>query len=239
MRRIQTLFAAFALVAIAACDETPVSKKDQDSKPAAESKPAVSADPAFAAIENFISGAKIDVKKTGWRTALPKPEKVTSWDAKKTYTWTLETNKGTMKFKFYPDGAPMHVTNFVYLTKLGYFDGLGFHRVVKKFMAQGGCPTGSGSGTPGYRYETETTPKYTHSKRGILSTARTNMRDTDGSQFFIMFEKKDFLDNQYSVFGECVDGLAVLDAIEAAGKDRDPAPPSETLTITKATVAVE
>jgi cyclophilin family peptidyl-prolyl cis-trans isomerase len=144
-----------------------------------------------------------------------------------------------MKFKFYPEAAPMHVTNFVYLTKLGYFDGLGFHRVIKGFMAQGGCPTGTGSGTPGYRYETETSPKYTHSKRGILSTARTNMRDTDGSQFFIMFAKKDFLDNQYSVFGECIDGLAVLDAFEAVGKERDPAPPSEPLTITKATVAVE
>jgi peptidyl-prolyl cis-trans isomerase B (cyclophilin B) len=237
---LKILVAAIAFVAVAACDEkplnTPAPSEPQDSKPAPkDQKPASQpSDPALAAIDKFIADKKIDTTSSGWRTKLPKPDKVTTWDAKKTYYWSLETNKGTMKFKFYTE-APMHVTSFAYLTKLGYFDGLSFHRVINGFMAQGGCPLGTGTGSPGYRYDHENS-KYRHDKRGQLSTANAGP-GTDGSQFFITFLATPHLDGRHALFGEIVDGSDVLGKLEAAGSPSGKT--KEPLTITKATVSVE
>src|SRR5262245_8711941 len=96
-------------------------------------------DPAIQQIDQQIAKANVDKSNANWRTSLPKPEKVT-FDAKHKYYAMMETNKGMVKIEFLPDVAPMHVTNFIYLSKLGFYDGLTFHRVITGFMAQGGCP---------------------------------------------------------------------------------------------------
>ena len=101
-------------------------------------------------IDQFIAGAKIDRKAAGWKTRLPKPPQAT-FDETHTYYARMVTNKGPVLIKFLPGVAPMHVTNFVYLTKLGFYDDMAFHRVITNFMAQGGCPVGNGTGGPGYR----------------------------------------------------------------------------------------
>ncbi len=88
---------------------------------------------------------------------MPKPEKV-SFDPKHTYYWVLDTNKGQMEIKLFPKVAPMHVTSTIYLTRMGFYDGVVFHRVIQGFMAQGGDPTGTGSGGPGYKYDGEFAP---------------------------------------------------------------------------------
>jgi peptidylprolyl isomerase/peptidyl-prolyl cis-trans isomerase B (cyclophilin B) len=126
------------------------------------------------------------------------------------------------------------VTSFIYLARLGFYDGLKFHRVIKGFMAQGGDPIGNGTGNPGYQYATEVSPNAKHDKVGVLSTANAGP-DTDGSQFFIMFAPSKRLDGQYSVFGQVVVGLDVVTAIEDAGNPGD-GPPLKPLTITSVTI---
>jgi peptidyl-prolyl cis-trans isomerase B (cyclophilin B) len=193
-------------------------------------------DPAIKAIDAQIAGAKIDKKVAGWKTRLPKPT-VAKFSKGKRYLWKLETNKGTMVFEFKPDVAPMHVTSFIYLTRMGYFDGLKFHRVIKGFMAQGGDPLGTGTGGPGYQYDGEVSPTVKHDKAGVLSTANAGP-NTDGSQFFIMFRGYPSLDMKYSIFGSLVEGTETLNAFQAAANPGD-GPPVEPLTITKATVDVK
>jgi peptidyl-prolyl cis-trans isomerase B (cyclophilin B) len=193
-------------------------------------------DAAIKAIDAQIAAAKIDKKVAGWKTKLPKPTAVKFVTGHK-YLWHMVTNKGTMVFEFRPDVAPMHVTNFIYLTRMGYFDGLRFHRVIKGFMAQGGDPLGTGTGGPGYEYAGEASPALKHDKPGVLSTANAGP-NTDGSQFFIMFKAYPSLDMNYSIFGGLVEGQEVLNAFQAAANPGD-GPPTEALTITKATVEVK
>jgi len=215
---------------------------------APEKSDAAAPDAAIAAIRDFIAkesagdSPRIDKKKDGWRTRLPKFPTI-AFTAGKTYSWNLETNKGRMKVRFHPDIAPNHVTNFIYLSELGYFDGLIFHRVIRGFMAQGGCPLGSGRGNPGYSFPGEFPKengvlKAKHDKPGILSTANAGP-GTDGSQFFLTFVPRPQLDGGYTVFGEVVEGMETLRAIEACGAERDPGTPTERLTIQKATITVE
>ena len=178
---------------------------------------------------------KIDKAKAGWRLALPKPEKQT-FDAKKSYFWNLKTNKGAIKIKLMPDVAPMHVTSTIYLTKLGFYDGLTFHRVIPGFMAQGGDPTGTGSSGPGYKYSGEFAPTAKHVKRGTLSMAHAGP-GTDGSQFFLTFGPTPHLDQKHTVFGVMSEGEAALSALEKCGSQGGKT--SERLTIDEATVTIE
>jgi cyclophilin family peptidyl-prolyl cis-trans isomerase len=212
----------------------------EDKKPAAAAAPKkeakMSTDPAVAEMDKFIADQKIDKTKSGWKTSLPKPPKVTAFTPGKKYLWVLETNKGTMKITLKPDVAPMHVSSTIYLTRLGFYDGLTFHRVIPKFMAQGGDPLGLGTGGPGYRYDGEFAPTAKHDKRGILSMAHAGP-GTDGSQFFITFGPTAHLDQRHTVFGEVTDGIEVLDKLEAAGSPSGAT--SEPLTITKATIVVQ
>jgi len=110
----------------------------------------------------------------------------------------------------------MHVTSFAYLIKVGFFDGLTFHRVITGFMAQGGCPLGSGSGGPGYQFDGEYSPAVKHNRGGLLSMANAGP-GTDGSQFFLTFVPTPWLDGKHTIFGEVVEGMDVVKALEAVG----------------------
>ncbi len=127
----------------------------------------------------------------------------------------IKTALGDMVVRFHPDVAPGHVKNFCDLALKGYYNGVIFHRVIKGFMIQGGCPQGTGTGGPGYTIKAEFSKKLHH--KGVLSMARTSDPNSAGSQFFIVHsDHADFLDNQYTVFGQLVEGMAVLDKIATA-----------------------
>jgi len=137
-------------------------------------------------------------------------------------TITME-NGDIMKAELYPEIAPNTVNNFISLVKKGYYDGLIFHRVIRGFMIQGGCPQGTGMGGPGYHIKGEfsyngftNTLKHTP---GVLSMARTMMPDTAGSQFFLMHETSPHLDGQYAAFGKVIDGLEIVDKIACVKTD--------------------
>jgi peptidyl-prolyl cis-trans isomerase B (cyclophilin B) len=130
----------------------------------------------------------------------------------------ISTSKGDLTLEFWPDVAPGHVENFKKLAKQGFYDGTAFHRIIKGFMIQGGCPNTKsggkgmpGTGGPGYQIKAEFNTK-THS-RGVLSMARSSSPDSAGSQFFICHGDAKFLDRQYTAFGQLVKGDEVLEAI--------------------------
>lgn len=124
----------------------------------------------------------------------------------------FDTDRGLIKVELLADKAPLTVANFVNLAKRGFYDGLSFHRVIADFMVQGGCPQGTGTGGPGYRFEDETDNGVAH-ERGVLSMANAGP-GTNGSQFFITHIKTDWLDGKHTVFGRVVDGIEVVDAIK-------------------------
>jgi len=204
-------------------------------KHAAAAPAAATVDAVVKSIDAQIAKLEVNKKDAAWRTKLKLPT-VAKFDPAKSYFARMVTNKGTMLIKFKPDVAPMHVTNFIYLARMGYFDGLRFHRVIKGFMAQGGDPLGNGTGGPGYQFNGEFSPKALHNAPGVLSTANAGP-GTDGSQFFIMFRAYPSLDGKYSIFGQVEEGLETLRAIEAAGNPGD-GPPLEPLSITKVTIEV-
>ena len=158
----------------------------------------------------------IDTTAQGWRTKLPMP-KVVEFDKDHDYFVRMETNKGPILIKFLPDVAPMHVTAFMYLTKLGFYDGLNFHRVITGFMAQGGDPLGNGRGGPGYGFGGEFDPGVKHNRPGLLSMANTGQPNSDGSQFFLTFVPTPWLDGKHTIFGEVVEGMDTVKALEAVG----------------------
>lgn len=113
----------------------------------------------------------------------------------------IKTSKGDIHLKLFPNEAPLTVLNFVNLSKRGFYDNLTFHRVIPNFMIQGGCPLGTGTGGPGYRFKDEFSPELRHNKPGILSMANAGP-NTNGSQFFITHVPTPHLDDRHSVFGE-------------------------------------
>ena len=124
---------------------------------------------------------------------------------------TLNTDRGPIRTELYPEKAPLTVANFVNLAKRGFYDGLKFHRVIPDFMVQGGCPQGSGTGGPGYKFEDETTNGVRH-ERGVLSMANAGP-NTNGSQFFITHVATPWLDGKHTVFGKVVDGMEQVDKV--------------------------
>ncbi len=202
---------------------------------AEEKKPMASTDPAIVAIDKQIADLKIDKSNAGWKQRLSKPTPV-SFTAGKKYFWVLDTTKGPIEVRLLADTAPMHVTSTIYLTNLGFYDGLSFHRVIPGFMAQGGDPAGNGTGGPGYQYAGEFTGGAKHDKPGILSMANAGP-GTDGSQFFLTFVPTGFLDGKHTVFGETVKGMDTLKALEGAGSESGKT--KEKLEIKKATIRVE
>jgi len=127
---------------------------------------------------------------------------------------TFETSKGNIRTKLFPDLVPLTVVNFVNLVQRGYYDGLKFHRVIADFMIQGGCPLGTGTGDPGYKFKDECTPKLKHDTPGKLSMANAGP-NSNGSQFFITHVPTPWLDGKHTVFGAVVDATdqAVVDKI--------------------------
>ena len=167
-----------------------------------------------------------------WKLKLTKPQQMT-FDPAKDYFWVLETNKGTIRIKLLPQVSPMHVTSTIFLTQKGFYDGLTFHRVIPGFMAQGGCPLGTGTGGPGYQYNGEFSPTVKHDKPYRLSMANAGP-GTDGSQFFITLVPTPHLDGKHTIFGDVVEGQDVVKKLEVAGTPNGK--PTESLTITKARI---
>lgn len=138
-------------------------------------------------------------------------------DPKKQYKARMETDKGTLVIALFADKTPLTVNNFVFLAREGFYDGVIFHRVIDNFMAQGGDPTGTGRGGPGYKFADEFDASLKHDKRGVLSMANAGP-GTNGSQFFITHGPTPHLNGRHTVFGQVVEGLDVLMSIPA----RDP-----------------
>ncbi len=227
-----------ALAAGASTDTTSTQSTPTKSTGAKSSTKSTSIkDKAMQQIESMIASAKVDTKNPGWKTSLPKPT-VATFDPSHTYYARMVTNKGPILIKFMPDVAPMHVTNFIYLTKLGFYDGIKFHRVIPEFMAQGGDPLGNGTGGPGYPFAGEFSPTVKHDKPGRLSMANAGP-GTDGSQFFLTFVATPWLDGKHSIFGEVVEGMDVLKKLEAAGTPGSGMPTKEPLRMEKVTIEVK
>ncbi|HEY6001146.1 MAG TPA: peptidylprolyl isomerase [bacterium] len=148
---------------------------------------------------------------------------------------TITTKFGKIVVKFFPDVAPIHVKNFITLAEAGFYDGTPFHRVIPGFMIQGGDPSGNGTGGPGYTIPAEFSKVKKHTA-GILSMARTNDPNSAGSQFFIMVAAAPYLDGQYSIFGEVVEGLDVVNKIVSVPRNQMDKP-LEPVTMTSVTVA--
>jgi peptidyl-prolyl cis-trans isomerase B (cyclophilin B) len=185
-------------------------------------------------IDDLIAKAAIDRSAADWRTRLPRPAAI-SFAAGETWRARMATNKGEILIRLMPDVAPMHVTSFAYLARLGFYDGLTFHRVITEFMAQGGCPLGTGTGGPGYKFDGEFSKNVRHDRGGLLSMANAGP-GTDGSQFFLTFVPTPWLDGKHSIFGAVESGDAVLKALEACGSANGRT--SERLTMDKVTIEV-
>lgn len=227
--------------------EKPKPEVGKEEKPAVKKDGKSETDAAIATVRTFIEknseGEKPKITKDSptWKTRLPKFPAL-KFTAGKSYHWNLKTNQGDIKIRFMPDIAPQHVANFVYLTELGFFDGLSFHRVITNFMAQGGDPLGSGRGNPGYRFPGEFPKgndgqlKEKHDREGLLSMANAGP-GTDGSQFFITFRATPHLDGKHTIFGEVVSGMDTVKKLESLGSPGGA--PKEPLTLEKATISVD
>lgn len=153
-------------------------------------------------------------------------------DPEKNYQARIRTSLGEMVLELFAGRVPRTVNNFVFLARQGFYDGVIFHRVIKDFMAQGGDPTGTGRGGPGYQFEDEFDPNLRHDKPGVLSMANAGP-NSNGSQFFITHVATPWLDDKHSVFGQVREGLDVLMAIPPRDPNNagDPGVKIETVTI--------
>lgn len=133
-------------------------------------------------------------------------------DENKTYQATVETSRGTIELELYPEHAPKTVNNFVFLAREGFYDGVTFHRVIPNFVIQGGDPTGTGTGGPGYRFEDEVKNNPLKHETGSISMANAGP-NTNGSQFFITHSPQPHLDGKHTVFGKVIGGQDVVNAI--------------------------
>jgi len=151
-----------------------------------------------------------------------------SIDVSKQYFATVKMAKGgQFVIQLYPDKAPITVNSFVFLARQGFFDGVTFHRVLEGFMAQGGDPTGTGMGGPGYEFQNEDND-LRFDKAGMVAMANAG-RDTNGSQFFITFAPAEHLNGGYTIFGQVVEGMDVVNNITRRNPDQKPAYPGDAI----------
>jgi cyclophilin family peptidyl-prolyl cis-trans isomerase len=149
-------------------------------------------------------------------------------DTSKSYTATFKMAKGgEFTIQLYADKAPITVNSFVFLARQGYFDGVTFHRVLQGFMAQGGDPTGTGKGGPGYSFVNEDSD-LTFDKAGVVAMANAG-RDTNGSQFFITFSPQERLNGDYTIFGQVISGMDVVNAISLRDPEQNPTTPGDAI----------
>lgn len=242
-----SLTTCLTTVALLACDSgaqgapTPGKEAVQAQEKTAEkpaqqpTTPGAATTDALASMKEFIGKQTIDKAAKDWKTKLPMPPKLT-FDPAKKYFWLLDTTEGPIKIRLMPEVAPMHVSSTIFLTEVGFYDGLKFHRVIPGFMAQGGCPLGTGTGGPGYKYAGEFSPTVKHNKPGMLSMANAGP-GTDGSQFFLTFVPTPHLDGKHTLFGEVVEGLENLKTLEKSGSNSGQT--TKPLEIKSAKIAVE
>lgn len=138
-------------------------------------------------------------------------------DLKKKYFAVIDTDRGQIELELFPQEAPNTVNNFVFLAKEGFYDGITFHRVINNFMIQGGDPTGSGMGGPGYKFGDETFNNPHKHGRGVISMANAGA-NTNGSQFFITHSLQPHLDGRHTVFGKVIKGLETVDSVKQGDK---------------------
>jgi cyclophilin family peptidyl-prolyl cis-trans isomerase len=144
-------------------------------------------------------------------------------DLTKSYSARFKTERGEIMCELFAADAPMTVENFVNLARAGFYDGTTFHRVIAGFMAQGGDPTGTGTGGPGYSFPDELSPKRSHDGPGVLSMANAGP-NTNGSQFFLTFGPTPHLDGRHTVFGRVTSGIDVLNSLRERDPQRDQKP---------------
>jgi cyclophilin family peptidyl-prolyl cis-trans isomerase len=155
---------------------------------------------------------------TAKQYAAPPPMSI---DVDKQYFATVKMAKGgEFVIQLYPDKAPITVNNFVFLAREGYYDGTTFHRVLPDFMAQGGDPTGTGGGGPGYEFQNEQSD-LTFDKAGVVAMANAGP-DTNGSQFFVTFSPQEYLNGGYTIFGQVIEGMEVVMDIRLRDPDQSP-----------------
>ena len=203
------------------------SKAAQVASPAAQASPAANA---------------ADVASRNGKYKSPPPMTI---DKSKKYTATITTNKGTMKADLYADTAPITVNNFVFLANDHFYDGVIFHRIVAGFVIQGGDPTGTGTGGPGYKFPDEPIPANRNYEKGTLAMANSGP-NTNGSQFFICVDNltaKGALPKQYNIFGKVTEGLDTIDKILAvprtAGSDGAQSKPTEKIFMESVTIQTQ
>jgi cyclophilin family peptidyl-prolyl cis-trans isomerase len=233
---LTTLLVISCASSLASAGEPAPTSADGPAIPVANSS-APAKDVALAQIDAFIATQKIDKTEKNWKLLIKAPG-MAQFALDKTYYWHLETNRGDFKIKLLPEYAPFHVTNVIYLSRLGFYDDVIFHRVIPNFMAQSGDPTGTGQMGPGYRFGGEIHKDANHHKRGMVAMANAGP-GTDGSQFFITFAALPSLDGKHTVFGELVEGKGTLRRFEKAGTKKGTGKPKQRLVIERATISVE
>lgn len=229
---MRKLLMLLLLLAVAGCGE--VSRPGQDG--AARSTPTQAVaptEPAFAArvtstpARHASSSSQPTIgPSAGFRTWDEPP--AMAIDLSKAYTATIQTEKGTIVIRLLPEQAPQTVNNFVFLARQGFYDGSTFHRVLPGFVAQGGDPTGTGAGGPGYTIPDELATPMIFDRAGLVAMAKTPLPDSAGSQFFITLGPAPNLNNQYTIFGEVVEGMNVVEQLTPRDPDLDSqAPPGD------------
>ncbi len=236
MRRAAARAGVFlALLALAACGK----ERDRYEAPGGDWQ-RLHHDPAIRTLQQFIQAhpdssgraGGIDRSRPDWRDHLPPPPHL-EFTPDTTYRWCLETNRGAIHFHLLPGIAPQRVANLMYLTLLGFYDGLPFFRGVKGKMMVCGCPRGNGRGDPGYDMSEEITKSSTHDYRGTLGFLPGHP-----AQFYITFKPWHMLDGKYTVVGEMSKGQDVLTALEDALADQD-GPPRELIMVETAYIYVQ
>ena len=192
-------------------------------------------DKVIRALDKFRK-SKAKTKSKSWRTRLPQPP-VQKFDPKHQYIWHIETSVGPLAITLLPEAAPNHVTSVIFLARCGFYNSLQFPRIIQGFMAQGGSPTNTQSGDPGYTMDGEFLTEQKHDKPGALSAANSGPR-TDGSQFFLTFVPTPHLDGLHTVHGFVTAGMKTLKAIEACGTEKDGQALKGTVTILRTWIRV-
>ena len=238
---MRTALLASLMMTFAVATELPAQNKrtkkgdTQKTQKAPKDDKQTAKDKVIRALDKFRK-SKAKTKSKSWRTRLPQPP-VQRFNPKFQYLWHLDTSVGPLVITLLPEAAPNHVTSVIFLSRCGFYNGLQFPRVLKGFMAQGGSPTNTQSGDPGYTMDGEFLTKQKHDKPGALSAANSGP-GTDGSQFFLTFVPTPHLDGLHTVHGFVTEGTKTLKAIEARGVKKDGQTPKEKVTILRTWIRV-